>query len=493
MAENNINEEEFEDDDKQYGVDVETEDEEDLETRDAELSQKQKAEDRSFRNQLIQLRKSVKGRVFPILSYKEKTLMKKGRKNYPNIVRGINRSLDRKKQILRYIASAIGILALIFLGFFIILVIGSAIAAWFDSMFGWLTGNSDSEGITPDSPIMTGSNYYGIRTIYIDDEQARADLLNEYVVIVENVVDSIESKENDYSLTININIPTNYDYLKFNESTFANEYPELYQLLAGNGANNGIIDIVYALDNPDGTISDTMSQLDNIKYFGLSSDMNSEIAILIKDYINSNDLYTTNTEDESSVDDSSIESMISTTIDEYFNNATTIRAEKLYVKDYIFAEDGGINNLLQEDYIMAIYMPKMNVTLTDLEMNVGGKDIDLNEFSITITDGTTNVVMESEILDEELGAYYFSAEGFNLSATTFTNIDVNNLGHLSAGVSTWDIIYASQKGESDFNIYLEINTGTTEDSVYSIKKNGGIQLDFTSNCKFAFADNKVTN
>ena len=116
-------------------------------------------------------------------------------------------------------------------------------------MFSWLYGGDDSKGISSDTPIMTGANYYGLRTIFRDEEQARADLINQYVDIVDNAIDSVEAGAQDYSLTINIDLPVEYDFASFEELTFASEYPKLYTILTGDGTTNGIVDIVYLNDN----------------------------------------------------------------------------------------------------------------------------------------------------------------------------------------------------------------------------------------------------
>ncbi len=488
----NFNDTEIEDDDEEQ--DESELEEEYLEDLELETNANESAKNLSLKNQLTELRKKLRGRLLPVLSPSEKHLVSKGRRKYPNLVKRINSSLKAKQDRLKFFLSILGTIVVVALGLFIVIFLAVAIGAWFDSMFSWLYGGDDSKGISSDTPIMTGANYYGLRAIFRDEEQARADLINQYVDIVDNAIDSVEAGAQDYSLTINIDLPVEYDFASFEELTFASEYPELYTIIAGNGTTNGIVDIVYLNDNPQGTAVELYEQLDAIMYFGLSSELNSEVANLLINYINSNDLYSINSE-SSGMDNSQIETNIENSINQYFTNASTVRTEKLYIRDYIFSgSDKGINNLVRENYISAIYMPLTNVSVSDFEIVLGGENIDLSTFAITVSDGTNSAIMSAELLDDSdgKGVYYFKAKNMTFSSNKYENIDEDNLSYLANGKSIYNIFTESSESGVDYNIYLQEKSNTENENIkyLTFKDNGGIKLDFSGDFNFAFADSK---
>ncbi len=448
------------------------------------------AQRRAEANELRKLRTSVATRFLPFLSFREKALLRRGRKRNSALVRTVETALEINKKAFAAKLKILGIIVLIVLGVALLIFAAVGIAAAIDSLFSWLNGGTGSGGgATSQSPIMSGDNYYGVRTVYRDDEKARNKLIEDYSSLVEDAILSAEESLTDYSLDITIEFPSvDYDYSTFDETTFASDYTDLSAILGLTGSE-GIIDIVYSYDEVDGTASTTNERLDAIKYFGLSADMNEEVGRLIINYINANDLYTTGGDESGSDSSSQVESEIENRITEYFSSASAVRVEKVFIRDYIFEADGGITNLVEEEYICAIYMPKSSVSVNRFEMVVGG-EISLDDMTVTITDGTNSADLVGEIIDQDLDAYMFSVNNINLTADAFTGIDANNINYLSNGKSIYEILLDETV---DNSLYIENKVGDDGEEYYSFKADGGIRLDFGGGYTFAFADNDLTS
>ncbi len=350
------------------------------------------------------------------------------------------------------------------------------------SIFGALFGGS-GDGMSSQFGA-SGKDFYGNRVIYRDIDQARVDILSGLVDYIDESIAGVPNGA-DYTLTININIPEDYDYKEFDETTFASEFVELYYILAGDGTNDGIVDKVYKLDNPDGTETGLVEQLDAIKYFGLNAGLNTEFSNLLSQYIVDNDIYTaTPKTDETTIDPTTVEMDITNSINSYFAGLPVVRTEKLYIKDYIFSgDDGKMANISNQDYVAMIFMPRSNVTFTHLSFAVAGVG---EEFKIYATQGDNSIDFGTkETVDEEKKAYtYLTGKNLNISASAFIDIDTNNLEFLSQGKSLFNIV---RENESSYTTYLESSTTNDGAELLTAKMNG-VVIHFENSEAFGFAE-----
>lgn len=464
--------------------DDEADEEEQLEE---ELTEEEKAKDKAISNRLKKIKNEAPLRFFPFLKDEEKAILRSAKKKprHRGEVLVIERRMtERQNEFWMKVKSIIGpILPFLLVGaliFVAALAIAAAIDSIFGSLFGGGGGGSSGGGMSSQFGV-SGKDFYGNRVIYRDNEQARIDILGGFVDYIDGAIDSVPNGS-DYKLTINISIPEEYDYSKFDESTFANEYLDLYNLLAGNGSEDGIVDIVYKLDNPEGSATTLIEQLDAIKYFGLTLELNTDFASLVAEYINNNHLYTVIANgDGTSVDNSTIEQSITDAVTDYFAQLPTTRIDKLYIKDYIFAsDDAKMSDIAQEDYVAMIFMPKHNVSFTSMSFAVMG--VDVNTFSLYVMDGDNKIEFTYEVIDAEKKAYVYTWNKLgSISTDTFTEIDTNNLSYLSKAKSLLEIV----RGD---NSSLYVETIITEDGEIISAKISGINVQFESDEVFGFAE-----
>ena len=270
--------------------------------------------------------------------------------------------------------------------------------------------DDDSTGESGDGAAygVTGKDFYGVRTIYEDDELAKTGLLENYATIIDNSVEEVlkiektktettgsgeSEKTITYKITVVVNLetpktmvegeePTDYDYSTFDEETFKTQYADYYNLL------NSIAEKVYVADNPTGSVPATLDdKLEGIQYFGLDATISQEVKTLI--YNKLVELYSVEVYNETD-DVEAIEKVdefkteLATEIETEINSATSLvlsnytnRAEKLFIKDFIFeSEKDMMEGILKQNYKTGIFMPKNAVQFTKISFYVNHTDFD---------------------------------------------------------------------------------------------------------------------
>lgn len=473
-----IEDEDLEDSEADDDDDDDEDEEDDDEEGEAKLEKK--AEEKVLKNKVKRIKRRVARSIFPILKIDERRTISQARKKYPKDVADIEQLIKAKRQnILRNgLAGGSALVGLLFfLG--IILIIVLAIAAVFDLMFGWLN-QGDGEGMSTQFGV-NGEDFYGCRVVYTDDEQSKLDIVRDYVGVVQASVTLLE--ENNSNLDITIELPSEeYDYNNFDENTFASEYADLYGILTL------MVDDVYSYDQTEEIAETTFDEkLEAIKYFGFDNTLSTTIAETISGYINDNDMYAST--DEDNPVDSTIEQVIVDTIgsllaDEEYN----IRTEKIYLKDYIFADsESMMENIAEENYIAMIFMPKTDVHFNYFSFILS--NIDFDNFNMYVSRSGGQVILTgtqwSSESEEGVDSYLFeSSQNLIVPAPTFTNIDTTNLNLLSQGVSTYELL---QMEEADYSIYLESITDEQGNNVLTWK-DGDVTVRFESEQPFYFAE-----
>lgn len=482
----NLEEADEEDDEAEEDDEEEAEEEEEeLEAEEKQQKDKEKkAKNRAIENRLKRIRLTAPYRFYPHLTLGERMFVNKARKTHPVQVARINAALLRQKEVFRMKLSSIspaipyiliGVLIL-FLIIAVVAVIGSIVPSFF--------GDGSEEGGTASSQFgVNGQDFYGTRVVYEDKGKAQTEMIENYINILQNSIESIENDTFDINVEL---VEEDFDFSTFDETSFASSYPNNYQILLN------MVDVVYNYDiaNSDETADEQLPMLekiDEIKYFGLNSELAVEISSTISSYINEHDLYTYESGAEGEGDDqvATIEQQITDGISNYFTANSFSRVEKYFIKDYIFdSADDMMQNIPVQDYVAMIFMPKNQVQFSKFSFIVSQTNLDTFNMYIQL-DGQIVNFTASQLTSAEDGGgsnMYESPDDLNLTAQVYQNISLTDLNYLSEGMSLFDIF----NGELDYNIYLKSITDQDE-QIFTFKDDGVVTY-FEADDDFLFVE-----
>lgn len=382
-------------------------------------------------------------------------------------------NLERFKQKVSTIAppilTVLGIIAVVLLIVIVILAIFYMIIMIIASLFGG--GGSGGSSIAG----VTGLDFYGVRTIYKDDELASREMVEDYVDCVKDGVDEVKAIA-EITITVNITFPDEeYDYTTFDEALFQSSYSVLYSAVFA------IAKTVYNEDNM-GQYGGTslMECLNGVKYFGIVGAGNKLEAL--NEIIIANSTYTESGSTEllagSSYENTAKDKLNTLFGEEKYNT----RAEKLFVKDYFFAgEDSSMADIPAKHYISYIYMPRHDVVFNSFVYGVGCENLD--GFNIKVKgDGATHTFRKdkSNLGDDENPTYLYMCGGplnkLRMKAGKFEEIDYDNLGALADHMSLFDVI----RTVDNISIYMEQQAG----GIWTMKQNG-VVIEFEHDQPFA--------
>ena len=490
--EEDYDDEDVEDDDLEEDADEEIDEDallqeeeaEDEEESEKEIIEEAKAEkeakDKILQNKLKEIKKRVASSIYPVITFSDRRVMAQAKKKYAKDIIEIEQLAMNKKAVVRQTGSSVGTsMSSVLFKVGIVFVIIIAIAAVFDLMFSWLS-QGDGEGMSTQFGV-NGEDFYGCRVVYTDEDQAKIDIIRDYAGVVQAAVTLLE--DNNANLDITIELPSaEYNYDNFDETTFASEYADLYNVISL------MVDDVYSYDQTEGMTESTFEEkIAAIKYFGFDKNLSVTIAETISGYINDNDKYAPIDEDEPI--DSSIEQVIVDSINSLLSEEEhNIRTEKVYIKDYIFADsESMMENISKENYIAMIFMPKTDVYFNYYSFILS--DIDFDNFNMYISKTNGEIVLTGSVwsTESEVGvdSYMFeSSQNLNVSAPVFTNIDTGNLNLLSQGMSIYELL---QMEDVDYSIYLETATDDAENQILTWK-GGEVIVRFESEQPFYFAE-----
>ena len=524
------------DDEEAEETGEESEDGEEDETSDEdEMNAIQKKifelEEKRLKEKLPKILQKVQSSQLPIivnpLDKKSYEKAKKHKNLKPQVAAIDLALLAKKAQLASKVMSTVApALPYIGIGALIVLAIIVAIVA-FASMMPWLFPEDDLGGGGAQFGVK-GTDFYGVRTIYTDEELAKVGLLEHYSSIIEDVrtlteeqvyeinrpfdangdgtVDAGETEK--YNVSVKFILPelTVAEGEKFDYSIFVAD-----DLLTNNADLEGyynllkaMSEVVYASDNATNVIpTDFNEVLSGIKYFGLnnllvntteSNAENDVDDILVNYFANATNYSIIATKEgetepagitltEQEITSLDLITKIKEKVNSILNGIELIRTEKLFIKDYILESDKMMEDVAKENYKTWIFMPNKNVSFEKLSFLVTHED--LNNFEIkafnngneiTFKKGDNNLSdLGTEDGKSNTPTYEYVADKLNEQATTFADIDVQNLNALISGNSLIEIVNNSN---IDFNLYLENIEG-----VYTFK-NTGVSINFMSDLKF---------
>lgn len=464
------------------------------EEQQAQEQQKEqnRIQERILKNKLMKIRaKVLRNKMMMWLGPVDLKVMKQAKKNKnlkmeATIIEGIlmmNRASNASKLI-----SASPALYYLFFGALIVFLVVCVVVI-IASMMPWLFPDDDLSGLTNPNGIK-GADFYGARVVYTDDELATQSFVEDCVDLIEVGVETAKTTTlTNAKLVLNLEMPSEeYNYLEL-----ATTHQVVYNAVFD------IAKIVYKVDNgAEFTSSSLQDCAKGIRYFGfVKVDENNngvdDITEVVQNTILNNSTFEklTQEQDELTTTDietsqGSIKTSIATALSvEKYN----LRTEKLFVKDVIInGDENGIARLEKNNYVTFIFMPKKNVTFTKVSFVVGAEN--LNNFEIVLNNEGNEIGLkkdESNMGNETMQSYmYETGLLFSQSVNSFTDIDINNLNALSAGLSLFDIV----ENDLTYSTYLE---NKTENSVefLTIKKNGLVaNLSFDKEFNFGEAETK---
>ncbi len=444
----------------------------------AEAERKRQIEVKLLKNKLKKIFATVSQSGKTQLSPMEKRDVKKA-KQHPELKNDINRinlvlTANKAKMVGKLISSspilfyvAIGVL-IVFLIIAVVAIIGSIMP----NLFGDEGEPSAAYGIT-------GTDFYGVRMIYTDNDKAANQIVEDYVEFVENGILEAEqittvTAENggeNFSVELNVDIivPENYDYSNFNEIEFKEDYLKLYEIVYSLARSD------YETDN--GTAFNGASLVEcvnGIKYFGYA-DL-TKLELISINSITANSTYVSADDVENKLTDADIQNAISTTLNEHYSTYTGLRTEKLFVKDYILSGDEMISGVKKENYVAMIFMPRKNVTFTKFSFAVGS--VDLSNCSISVNGNVLE--HDGNNLGNQNNQYYIYSKRTTIQTEQFADIDTNHLNALSTEMSLNDVL----KLTNSLDYYL---TSVEGEDYLTIRKNG-VVVEMSNTEKFTVVE-----
>ena len=457
-------------------------DEEEIQQQINQIQEQQmKIEEKILKNKLrLCLARISKGSL--TLNMDEKNTIKKAKK-HPNLKNEINlitaMLLVNKGKVAAKAISTGPALWYVLLGALILVVIICVVAA-VGSIMPYLFPDDEGTGESGSVFGVSGKDFYGVRTVYKDDEKATVSIIEDYVQLVEDGISEAKSittvtasaggETFSGELIINIEMPNEeFNYSTFEETTFSSEYSVLYTTIFD------IAKVVYKVDNStDFAGSSLVECVNGILYFGYDQTIMADVSEIITNTIIANSSFNSSDDTENKINKANdVDPLITSKLETlYGQDKYKVRAEKLFVKDYIFEEDDDkMENVPKANYVAFIFMPKNNVTFTKFSFSAGGAD--LSEFTISLKNNGNEIALTKDdsdfSTDESVNAFiYTSRDNLNVGASVFADIDTTNLSALSAGLSLFDVV----ENVENYSTYLESVTSENSVQYLTIRKNG---------------------
>lgn len=315
----------------------------------------------------------------------------------------------------------IGWALLIILILIVIITIVVAISSFFEN-------KTDPTNMTTNKYI-TSEYFYGIRSVYIDDEALSNSLQLSYK---QYAVDMLEYMDDITDISINITLPIEFDNLTEIDQHITNISLAIGNIVA-NGSSNYNVEF--------------SSLYPNIQYFGLTTEQGAIVNTFLADYITTNNIITNNS--STSVSDlvtqiSSYQTM------KYMYNV----CEKVMIKDEI-ATDEGLSGIQQRQYIASIYMPNKNIIVTSSSYTVvnQNENFTTNVKLVELNNGTETIHIDETLEDDT----EIMSNSKNITLNHFNSIDTNNLEAFAGGLSLFEALKSLPIGVQCFT--QNVDTG----------------------------------
>ena len=342
----------------------------------------------------------------------------------------------------------------------------------------------DLDAVASDGTVaMKYEDFYGLRTVYSNDDKARASIIEDYNYIIDQSLAGLPSGDMTVNekafvkLTVDVSLEDEEDK-DFDFSIFAvSEEDELTdaenKLKQADEDRYKIIKAIaremYKVDNSDyPEDSDTLVEIvDGIKYFGITDEIKNLLEttederLSIIDYIAKHYSFETVTigEETKNFEDLNGEGQLTELATELFGSIiadnisglSTDRAEKLFIEDFIVNDENKMGAVDKEDYQCVMFMAKKTITYDHIYMYVVNPEesfnstLEYNSTSVTLTrddsdiriDDRPNSTNDTKIL------FMKTDDKMALTASEFQAIDTTNdecVNYLESGKSLIQIV-----------------------------------------------------
>ena len=370
----------------------------------------------------------------------------KGIKNIANAVRRIGSGIvNATKAIYSFISSVVSFIAsfwwliLIILAVVLIVVVIVVIIVMASS--AGINGVYEDGKYTPGAGAI-GDKFYGERFIYYDELFSGNEIKNTYL---EYSWGSLKNAIDDEVISI---------------PSFAETYTESEDalIIALNFAKS-----ISSLNNSNMEISYYIGGID---HYGLTLTESEQFIDLMKNYIITHNYIKPG---KTQVD--VYNSLISSLNDDYSYMKNVCK--KIIIKDYIFEEDSGIKELEAKKYGGLVFMPKEDVTITDLEFGfIVPQGVEVNATYNCYENGQiteiANATADSSWFVDGIIENSLHIDIADKTIKKFTALDEENIEYLTSGMSLFNLI-KNEKINTYFNGLIVGYETTINDLLCNIK------------------------
>ncbi len=243
--------------------------------------------------------------------------------------------------------------------------------------------NSGESGAAPMGP--KGKDFYAVRAVYTDEEQAEIDQIEDYIDILRGVKEQIDTDISGLEITFNLDLPEDEEMSTFIESKNTGDFIIAYETMSEMAG------VVYKYDNVDGAETDLSVQLGLIKYFGYNAEIlslageNNDLTDIIKaNLLQYQSSLFVPVEDDGELP-ADLTDTINASVDTYMATVSNLRAEKYYIKDFVLDGDDATMEGIETKNYKAIMM----YAKTDFDaqlMQFYAKNVDVEKFVTYIDD-----------------------------------------------------------------------------------------------------------
>lgn len=309
------------------------------------------------------------------------------------------------------IAAALPIIGWILLAILILIIVIVVIVA----VVNFFDEKTNPENMTSNEYI-TSEYFYGVRSVYIDEEALLNSLQLSYKQYAVYILDYLDDNQD---ITLNITLPEEFD-----NATSIDQHIINISIGMGNIVATGSTD--YSVE--------FITLYPQIEYFGLTTTQSELVNIFLADYISNNNLITNNS---SSLTLDLINEISNYQTMQYIFNL----CEKVMIKDEI-ATSNGLTGIEKRQYIASIYMPNNTIVVKNSSYTIVNEN---ENFATNIKLVEVKNGLETIHIDHSLEENTEIIDGNNepITLTNFISIDPNNLQTFSSGLSLFDAICSS--------------------------------------------------
>ncbi len=475
-----LDEEDLGDEETDNGDEIADDDDNDEEDDEEEQDSQQmaNADKTAITNRLKKLEKSLKKRPVPILSPKEKRLIKQGKAVNPKLAYRIELlSLRRKASAARKTIIGGGVLVSLLPVILVVLVlvmIGSIISSIFGSRY------NDDGTPAPSELALNGNQIYAARAFYTDDAAANKKIINDYCGYIASAIEGYNSTSSEF--TLNITLPANaFDYSEFLTMYTDTQYG-YYRLARLSYIFAQNVNLQYGLNK---TETDFAGIINDIQYFGLEQSQFEEAMGAVANEIVKNGEDDWYTPKEGNNQPNMSNDALSQSLIEASNFSASELTQKVFVVDSVVEGDntlawfnaGATANEKTKKYLAIMYFPHANFSIGSLSYAF----IKTGEGEVVVHYGENSYKLQAVSVEDD--NYTYESEEINLNVSASEKPAV-----LLSSDATLSELFSQIKSQDEQNLdtYFDVQEVDGK-NVYTYKL-FNLYAEFNFDDYFSFAD-----